>query len=173
MASPRTYAEWVPLIDSFRNGDNNALGEMAGGTLEWTNVVAERWTKHLGDCLNERLHALSRDFQRSLDRAAGDHLAMGNAMLAVRRTLGILRQFCELKAAPAEVRQFLRSNVEAWATQTQQSLERSALLVRHDQGRLLKTIRDHALTVRTPVSAPTVVPPEPQASPTRGRRVMF
>lgn len=173
MASPRTYAEWLPLIDNFRGGDNNALAEMTGGTIEWTNVVAERWTQHVGDCLNERLHALSRDFQRSLDRAAGDHLAMGNAMLAVRRTLEVLRQFCELKAAPVDVRQFLCSNVEAWATQTQQSLERNALLVRHDQGRLLKTIRDHPLTARTPVSAPTIVPPEPHASPIRGRRVMF
>ncbi len=171
MAPPHTYAEWLPLIDRFKGGDNDAVAEMEGGTLEWTNVVAERWTKHVGDCLNERLHTLSRDFQRSLDRAAGDHLATGNAMLAARRTLHVLRHFCGLKAAPAEVRQFLVANVEAWATQTQQSLENSAQLIRHDQGRLLKTIRDHCLTVRTPVAA--IVPPEPRASPMRGRRVML
>jgi hypothetical protein len=73
-----------------------------------------------------------------------------------------------------EVRQFLSSNVDAWAAQTQQSLERNALLVRHDQGRLLKTIRDHPLTARSFASAPAISSPPPQAAlPMRGRRVIL
>ena len=139
MSSPRTYADWLPLLDGFRSGDDQFLAKMYGGTIEWTNVVAERWTRQVTDCLNERLTALSRELQRALDRAAGDHLAIGNAMLLSRRTLEILRNFAALPAAKEDVRSFLMSQVESWATQTQQSLERNAMLVRHDQGRLLKT----------------------------------
>lgn len=177
MTAPRTYADWLPLLDGFRSGDNKFLAEMQGGTIEWTNVVAERWTRQVTDCLNERLTVLSREFQHALDRAAGDHLAIGNAMLLARRTLEILRNFAALPAANQDVRAFLSSQLESWATQTQQSLERNAMLVRHDQGRLLKTIREHALTAR-PATVPSAKvqsepAPQPSAPIIRGRRVLL
>jgi hypothetical protein len=175
MSEPHAYAEWLPLLDRFRGGDDAALLPMQNGSLEWTNVVAERWTRHVADTLNARLQALSKQLQTGLDRARGDYFAISNALLTARRGLVPLRAFVNLPAMPAEVRSHLASELTRWAAETQKSLERSAEGVRHDEGRLLKTIRDHPLT------AVSDVPSTPAASqtsdsivqPGRGRRIIL
>jgi hypothetical protein len=152
MPPPRTYGEWLPILDKFRSGDDACLSEMWDGSIEWTNVVAERWTRQVAACLNDRLTALSKEFQHALDRS-NDNFAIGRAMIFARRRLVILRAFASLPALPVDVRGHLEAQVDGWATQTQQSLERHAGLARHDQGLRLKTIRDHSLTVRSQESS--------------------
>jgi len=148
---------------------------MRGGSIEWTNVVAERWTRQVADSLTARLQALSKQLQTSLDRARGDYFAISNALLLTRRGLAPLRTFVSLPALPSDVGTHLASELDRWASETQKSLERHAEGIRHDQGRLLKTIRDHPLNTVIDV-APN--PPVVQSSasgnpPVRGRRVIL
>jgi hypothetical protein len=175
MNPPRTYAEWLPLLDQFGAGDDSVLEIMRGGTLEWTNVVAERWTRQVADSLTTRLQSLSKQLQTSLDRARGDHFAISNALLLARRGLSPLRALVSLQALPPDLRNHLTSEVDRWATETQKSLERHAEGVRHDQGRLLKTIRDHPLN--TVAETHTSQPAAPSSTggnpPVRGRRVIL
>lgn len=172
---PRSYAEWLPLLDRFGEGDDTVLPPMSHGTLEWTNVVAERWTRHVVAALNCRLRALSSQLQVGLDRARGDYFAVSRTLLMARRGLSPLRAFASLPALPDAVRTHLAGEIDRWVSGTQQSLERHASTVRHDQGRLLKTIRDHPLTAadEAPESQSTDRPDNFDNPPFRGRRVVL
>ena len=151
MTGPHVYAEWLTLLDRFRVGDDSVLGVMQHGSIQWTNVVAERWTRQISDSLTTRLQTLSKQLQANLDRAGGDYFAISKALLVTRQGLSPLKAFVSLPAVPAELRKHLESELERWTIETQESLERHAHGVRHDQGRLLKTIRDHSLN--TPMQA--------------------
>lgn len=174
MVAPHVYAEWLPLLDRFRAGDYSALEVMQDGTIEWTNVVAERWTRHVADALTERLQALSKQLQAGLDRARGDYFAISNALLLARRGLMPLRTFVNLRAFPQDVQKYMLSELDRWANETQKSLERHAEGIRHDQGRLLKTIRDHPLNAAPNVEPTTSSAQQPgEPVPPRGRRVLL
>ena len=147
---------------------------MEHGSIEWTNVVAERWTRQVADGLSARLQALSKQLQTNLDRARGDHFAISNALLLARRSLLPLRAFVSLPALPADVQNHLVAELNRWSTETQKSLERHAEGVRHDQGRLLKTIRDHPLIASVDEQRPFSRGAQPDdAPPPRGRRVIL
>ena len=174
MNAPRAYADWMPLLDRFRASDDSSLEPMQQGSIEWTNVVAERWTRQVADSLSVRLQALSKQLQTNLDRARGDHFAISNALLFARRSLLPLRAFVSLPALSADVRKHLVSELNRWSAETQKSLERHAEGVRHDQGRLLKTIRDHPLTTGVDEPRPFSRGTEPDGAPApRGRRVIL
>jgi hypothetical protein len=173
---PSTYAEWLPFLDRFGAGDDSVIVVMSQGTLEWTNVVAERWTRQVSTCLNGRLQTLSTQLQTMLDRSRGDHFAISNALLMTRRALIPLRAFVRLPVLPDDVKQHLVSELDRWASETQKSLETHAANIRHDQGRLLKTIRDHPLTAvasETPSPPQTETPGGVTDSPTKRRRVIL
>ena len=175
MNGPRTYAEWLTLLDPFRSGDDSGLKAMQNGSIEWTNIVAERWTRQVCEALTARLQALSKQLQTGLDRARGDASGISNALLGARRALGPLRAFVSLPCLPEGVRNHLEAELNRWITETQNSLERHAAQVRHDQGRLLKTIRDHPLGA---VSVNRSSPPDAGSNqdpipPVRGRRIIL
>src|SRR6266404_2766489 len=156
MTNPETYAEWLPLLDRFRSGDNTALEEMRNGRIEWTNVVAERWTRQVAECLNARLDALSKQLQKGFDHARSDYFAISNVLLVTRRALTPLRAFVTMPSMPSELRDHLQIELDRWVSATQKNLEDQAEKVRTDQGRLLKTMRDHSLNV--PVEAAPAAP---------------
>jgi hypothetical protein len=175
MAIPHTYAEWLPLLDRFRAGDDSVLDSLKEGSIEWTNIVAERWTRQVVDCFSSRLQALSTQLQKALDRARGDYFAVANALLMARRGLTPLRVFVNIPGFPSDIQTHLASELTRWTTETQNSLEQHAKDVRHDQGRLLKTIRDNNLTTVFEGSIGGAGNQEPESTtPTiRGRRIIL
>jgi hypothetical protein len=168
---PTSYAEWLPLLEQFRDGNDTVLGAMQSGQLEWTNIVAERWTKRMADAFKVRLERISKQLQATLDRAGNDAFAISGAILAARRALLPLRAAAALKFLPDEVRNHFGAEVERFAKQTQESLESSAQRVRTDGGAMLKAIRDNPLTIVEPSSAPPPASDEPLPF-ARGRRVL-
>ena len=158
MNPPKTYAEWLPLLDRFRAGDDAALYALKSGTIEWTNIVAERWTRQVSDTLTTRLQSLSTQLQIGLDRAGGDYCAISNSLLIARRALVPLRELASMSAIPSDVQRHLDTELNRWAGETQESLERHAEGCRNDQGRLLKTMRDHTLTAVTALAPLSLVP---------------
>lgn len=161
---PRTYAEWVLLLDRFRAGDQEdeaLLAAMHQGALDWTNVVAERWTRQLAATLTARLTALSKNLQRGLDQSRGDTFAISQAMIKAKRALAPLAALTSLPFLNEQVRQHLNSELSRWARETQESLERGAREDRTDRARFLKLLRDHALVVPAPSSTQLTADPVP------------
>jgi hypothetical protein len=172
-SQPAAYAEWLPLIEQFRDGDDGVLQAMQNGTLEWTNVVAERWTARMAEAFNVRLEKVSRQLQMALDRAAGDAFAVSKGMLTARRALSPLRTAAALPCLPDHVRDHFAGEVARFATQTQESLESSAKRIRSDGGAMLKAIRDNPLTAVEPPAADPEPQPDSPPSTARGRRVLL
>ena len=143
---PRVYAEWLPLVDRFAAGEDEVLPVMQAGSLEWTNVVAERFTKRLANALATRLQRIATNLQRALDRAAGDPFDVSHALLGARRALVPLRTVATFSCAPEVVRVMLSGEVTRFATRTQVALEASAVRQRLAGGPLLKALRDNPLT---------------------------
>lgn len=149
---PRVYADWLPLLDRFRDGDDEALDLMQNGTIEWTNVVAERWTRRVDDAIAARLQAIDRQLQLGFDRSGGESFAISRAMLGARRALAPLVRFASMPGIPPQVATHLNAVLAQYAKSKQEGLERQAANLRHDNGRTLKAIRDNALTL-SPVPA--------------------
>ena len=168
VSPPGTYAEWLPLLERFRDGDDTVIDALRAGTLEWTNVVAERWTARFSEALNARLQSVSTQLQRALDHAHGDAFAVSSAVLAARRALSPLHAVTALSWAPDPVRQHFAGEVRRYAERTQSSLESSAK--RHRADVLLKALRDNPLTTLLPV--PVAASDVPEAAPRRGRRIL-
>ena len=166
--APTTYADWLPLIDRFRDGDNSALEQMRRGTIEWTAVVAERFTAQVSSALTARLQALTKQLQRGFEQSQGDTFAISRALISARRSLVPLRDFAAIPGLPANVADYLRGEIARWVQQGQESLEKSAASIRTDGGRLLKVIRDTPLTtIEAQPSAPVEPDVSSQAAPRR------
>jgi len=170
---PSSYAEWLPLLDRFRDGDDAALPAMQSGRLEWSNIVAERWTARMAEVFKVRLEKISKQLQTGVDRAASDPFTVSRAILAARRALVPLRAAATLTFLPEEVRNHFAAEVEHFAKQTQESLERSAGQIRGDGGAMLKAIRDNPLTVVEPPAGEPESPADSVSPSARGRRVIF
>jgi hypothetical protein len=171
--TPHAYAEWVPLIERFRDGDDSALTAMRAGTMEWTNIVAERWTSRMSEALNIRLKKVSADLQLALDRARGDAFSVSRAMLGARRALAPLQIAASLPCAPENVRTHFADELTRFIAQTQESLESGAKRIRVDNGTILKAIRDNPLTAPPPSPSESEMPSDPQPPSGRGRRVIL
>jgi hypothetical protein len=163
----------VPLLERFRDGDDSALELMLDGTLDWTNVVAERWTARVAEAFEARLKDVTSRLQLALDRARGDAFAVSQALLGARRALAPLHAAAAMPCAPENVRQHFAGEVVRFAERTQESLEASAKRNRADV--LLKALRDNPLTVVLPalVSRETNSASDATAQPARGRRILM
>lgn len=172
---PHVYAEWLPLLDCFREGDDSALEAMRQGTIEWTNVVAERWTSRVTEALTTRLKEVSRQLQLGLNRSGGDTFAISRAILGARRSIVPLFALASLPCAPEDVRKYLTGEVERFLKQAQETLEKGAREIRIDNGRVLKAIRDNPLTAPVSADLSTVGTQSTSATepPVRGRRIII
>ncbi|HYO79238.1 MAG TPA: hypothetical protein VE010_22430, partial [Thermoanaerobaculia bacterium] len=113
--APACYADWVPLLERFRDGDDSVLELMLAGTLEWTNVVAERWTTRVAGALDARLKDVTSRLQLALDRSRGDVFAVSQALLGARRALAPLHAAAAMRCAPDDVREHFTAEVVRFA----------------------------------------------------------
>lgn len=173
VSTPGTYAEWVPLLERFRDGDDSVLDLLLAGTLEWTNVVAERWTARVADAFEVRLKAVTSRLQLALDRSRGDVFSVSKALLGARRALAPLHAAAAMPCAPESVREHFAGEVARFAARTQESLEDSAKRNRADV--LVKALRDNPLTVVLPavVSREADSASDSTAQAGRSRRILL
>lgn len=171
---PTTYAAWQELLDRFRAGADEVLPALEGGRIEWSPVVAERWTRRMSEALDERLRELSRQLQRDLERAGGDLHGVEAALVRAGRSLGPLGRFCRLPCVPPEVRDHLLAGMESWVRQTRSSLESQAARYRDDQGLLLRSIRSARLDIPGETAGTSGRPSDSEQPPAafRGRRIL-
>lgn len=153
---PRQYAEWAAALDRFAAGDDASIDAMEQGTLEWTAVVAERFTQRLHDAFFSRLQDAQRRLGRHLDSARGDETRLAQALVGARHLLAPLARVARLVALPENVRTHLHGELTRLAENIQQSLEASARADRRAGERLLAVVR------RNPIRVPGG--PEPSAA---------
>ncbi len=170
---PRAYAEWLPLLDRFRDGDDVVLDALHQGSIEWSSVVAERWTQHVTSALAARLQSVSRRLQLNLNRSGGDAFAVARALLDARRALQPLSAFVALPCLPEHVAEHLKSELARWTNETQAQLEKNAREIRTDNGRLLKIMRDNSLTTPMETAPPAAATDTVEQPTRRGRRVIL
>ena len=174
-APPVIYAEWVVLLERFGSGENEVVPMMRQGSIEWTNVVAERWTLQLAMAFQARLRSLSDQLSTAFGRAR-DIDGIANAMLLARRGLQPLQAFIEIEAIREDIKANLSAELSGWVTGTQEALERHAEAFRHrDYGHLLKTFRDNPLSagIAAPEADPAPAAAVEANPPSRRRIILF
>ncbi len=141
---PTTYAEWSACLECFDQGRDDAdiLRLMKQGSLSWTSGVANMFSERISTTFNARLQRCADQLTRDL-RTGTDELTLVRAMLGARRMLATLYQLAVVPSFPPLLRDHLLSELKAYATRSQQSLEDSA---KHDRsGRLASIIRNNSL----------------------------
>ncbi len=142
VARPHTYAEWVSVLDAFKNktNDTQVLSAMQNGTIEWQSGIADRFMKRLLESLNARLNAATDKFQKDSARAGMSEGAIVQALSALRRELAFLEKAVDIPALPEKERNQIHQIVIDQADQIQKSLEDSA---RKDRsGKLASIVRN-------------------------------
>lgn len=142
---PRTYAEWVDVLDMFksRTNDEAVLSAMQNGTIEWQSGVAERFSKQLIDAVNFRMNSASDKFQKELGRTYGQERAIVQALLSLRREMSFLSKAVNLPVIPEKDRQYYYDLIINQANNMQSSLENSA---KNDRsGKLSSIIRNNKI----------------------------
>lgn len=140
---PRTYAEWVTVLDKLKNkaDDEAVLYAMQKGTIEWQSGVAERFAKKLIDAINYRMNSATDKFQKDMTRTQGQERAIVQALLALRKEFRFLAQAINLPALPEKDRQHYYRLVICQANAVQSSLEDSAK--RDRTGKLASIVRNN------------------------------
>lgn len=125
---PRTYADWVSVLDMLKSkaDDEAVLFAMQQGTIEWQSGVAERFAKKLIDVINYRMNSASDKFQKEMGRAYGQERVIVQAILALRREMRFLSKAINLPAIPENDRQIYYQLVISQADSMQRSLEDSS-----------------------------------------------
>lgn len=143
IAPPRTYAEWVAVLDAFKNktDDDVILRVMQQGKVEWQSGVAERFSKKLFESVNYRMNSATDKFQKEISRANGQERNVIQALLSLRKELSFLAEAIALPAVPEDDRQRYRQLVISQADSIQRSLEDSAK--RDRTGKLASIVRNH------------------------------
>ena len=140
---PQTYAQWVSVLDLFKNksDDESVVVAMKKGTIQWQSGVAERFSQRLVDAVNFRLNNAIDRFQKELNRSRGQERDIVRAILALRKELSFLANAVDLPVIPEGDRVRYRQLVSDQADKIQNSLEDSAKSDR--TGKLASIIRNN------------------------------
>lgn len=140
---PQTYAQWVSVLDLFKNksDDESVVVAMKKGTIQWQSGVAERFSQRLVDAVNLRLNNAIDRFQKELNRSRGQERDIVRAILALRKELSFLANAVDLPVIPESDRVRYRQLVSDQADKIQNSLEDSAKSDR--TGKLASIIRNN------------------------------
>ena len=143
IAPPKTYSDWVAVLDMLKtkSDDESVLAAMQRGTIEWQSGVAERFAKKLIDVINCRMNAATDKFQKEMSRSSGQERAIVQALLALRKELCFLSKAINLPAIPEKDRQHYYQLVISQANSVQSSLEDSAKKDR--SGKLASIVRNN------------------------------
>ena len=145
IAPPKTYFEWVAVLDMLKakSDDEAVLSAMQKGTIEWQSGVAERFAKRLIDVINYRMNAASDKFQKEMTRSNGQERAIVQALLTLRKEMCFLSKAINLPAIPEKNRQQYHQLVISQANSMQTSLEDSAKKDR--SGKLASIVRNNTV----------------------------
>lgn len=146
MLVPHVYAEWVQVLESLKQKENDAevLSAMQKGSIAWQSGVAERFSKKLVEAVNFRMNRDADKFQNDLKHAGSEERLIIQALLALRKDMQFLLQAVNLPAIPEEIREEYCRLVKDQADNMQRSLEDSAK-TQDWSGKLSSILRNHKI----------------------------
>lgn len=147
VSPPKTYAEWTEIfaVLADRSADEEVLGAMREGSIEWQSGVADRFSQKLIETVNGRMDRATDRFNKEMSRAAGAERAIVGALTALRRELAFLLDVMGISAIPEEHRERFRSIVKTQAATIQSSLDDSAR--RDRSGKLASIVRNTKIDI--------------------------
>lgn len=147
IAPPKTYSEWVAVLDMLKakSDDDAVLDALQKGTIEWQTGVAERFAKKLINVINYRINAASDRFQKEMTRCNGQERVIVQALIALRKEMCFLSKAINLPAIPEKDRRQYYELVISQADSMQSSLEDSAKKDR--SGKLASIVRNNKVNV--------------------------
>lgn len=142
---PKTYREWIEVLDVFVQGENDTdvLQAMRAGQLEWQAGVAERFIKRLEEALNTRLVRANSTYQKRTSQMQSLGSDTTQAIIAYRKELIFLQEAVNLAVMPEDARNHLVDMVQKIRNDIQASLLDSAKSDR--SGRLASIIRNNKI----------------------------
>ena len=145
MSSPTTYYEWSQLIDRLSTGeeDEEVLGLMRSGSLEWSKGVSSRFVRMLTDTVDDRMNAALDKLKAMINN--GDPNGLLEGISATRRELSFLKDVVSIDAIPNDTRSVLVDHVVDFSKQIQSSLESSAKADK--TGKLMSVLSNNPLTI--------------------------
>lgn len=155
------------MLECFETGDDSVLELLLSGEFEPSPGVTDRWIRCVEKTLSCRMTVVGERLQKRIDREVKDEHSLARAMLQTRIDLIPLARFVKLPCCSEELRRVMVSELERWITETQSALENSLKHIRHDQGRLLKALRD------TPLKIPSVDIPDSTGDLASSQKVGF
>lgn len=171
MTPPSTYAQWVDCLLQIKEEkptELELLDIMESGTIVWSSGVAENLARRFAETFNLRLKIASDLFQLELTRATAHENHIVGPILGLRKRLGFLQRFANLKPLHPEIHKSLNDALDRFCVECQKSLEDGAK--RDRTGRLSQIIRNNPIKI-TPATQPVVInEPDPTSIPaTNGR----
>jgi len=157
---PRTYAQWVDMLDRVESGHDACIPLLERGTLDWSAGVAERFVNRIDAVFTVRLKGVQTGLQRAL-KAARRPDDVARALSDARRALEPLMRLAALRALQPDVQEHLRSSLQKLVTNVQSSLEQSARAQGHAGEQFLRIVLTSPLCIATMRAA---TPPTPQQS---------
>jgi hypothetical protein len=142
--NPTNYAQWLPLLDRFRDGDYDVLPEMQAGSIEWSKGVTERFSRELGEVLETRLKWLTSELQKRLARARGPFEIRG-ALGWAQSQLPVLHRFTRLPVLEQRLAAHLDQECSQWVARTISSMQSSAQAQKTDQGETAQMLKQSPL----------------------------
>lgn len=126
MKPPVIYAEWIPVLEKFGRGEDEAdvVAAMQAGKLPWFPVVLERFTVRLKDAMDARYARLVKQFQDQGAYQSPDQVEYG--LKTLQQGLADLKRAVTLPALPDKLRSQFPGEIQRGADHLQQSLENSA-----------------------------------------------
>lgn len=134
MASPKTYAEWVIILDKFGKGDDTIFEEMNKGSFALDAGTASRFYKKVDDAYKSRKNIWLTKFQRSFQihnfKTEND---LGIVLREGKSNLIPLLKFVTSKGLPEDLRSTLHKDLEEFVLEIRKSMKEN--VSKTDNGR--------------------------------------
>jgi len=164
MAAPKTYAEWVAILDRFAKGDDTVFEEMNAGSFLLDAGTAQRFYARVEEAYKARKQAWLDKFQRSFQmhhfRTIED---FGIALRDGKQNLLPLSKFVTARGLPEDLKNTLHQDLEAFVGEIRKSLKENVSRIENGREKMLMMLSTFGLFEN----------PQDLHIPPTGRKIIF
>lgn len=171
MNGPRTYSEWINLLNQFGSGDDSVLDQLNTATFVVDAGTANRFYSKVEEVYKKRkqdwLDKFHKSFQlQSLKSEDDFEIALRNG----KQNLILLNQFICLQGLPEDLKKTLKNDLEGFVTEIRNSLKKSNSKPSKENEKILFLLNSFQLhTVSTEIKKENI---NEIIAPT-GRKIIF
>lgn len=172
--SPKTYYEWVTILEAFANGDNNVLEEMKKGTFKIDAGTAVRFYTKVGEIYDIRKKRWLDSFQRSFQSL---NIKTENEFSILlhnsKQRLLPLIIFTEIEAFPEELKNILKDDLVLFTDEIKKTLKDSTKNSIQDKEKVLSILNSFELRSDSRKNEITITTDKKNTNQSTGRKIIF